>query len=71
LGIAKLPCPIADTEPSLRRVSPGIAEPCQDIWILTHKDLASSARIKAFMSFIRKAFEAKKDLFEGRCPQKN
>ena len=71
LGIAKLPCPIADTEPSLRRVSPGIAEPCQDIWILTHKDLASSARIKAFMSFIRAAFEAKKDLFEGRCPQKN
>lgn len=71
LGIAKLPCPIADTESSLRRVPPGIAEPCQDIWILTHKDLASSARIKAFMSFIRTAFEAKKDLFEGRCPQKN
>ena len=66
LGIARLPCCLADQEPELRRVVPGESRPCHDIWILTHKDLVSTVRIQTFMDFMAAAFRQKQDLLEGR-----
>ena len=66
LGMVKLPCFMGDVEPTLKRVPPGESEPFHDIWILTHKDLLSTARIQVFMDFIAAAFREKKDLLEGR-----
>lgn len=68
MGIAMLPCFLADTVPSLKRLEliqgPGT---CGDLWILTHEDLRATARVKAFISFMLEAFEEHRDLLEGRC----
>ena len=66
LGIAKLPCFIGDKEPSITRVPPKDSLAFQDIWILTHKDLLSTARIQLFMDFIGAAFRSKRAELEGR-----
>ncbi|MFK8183898.1 MAG: LysR family transcriptional regulator [Phormidesmis sp.] len=68
-GIARLPCFMGDIEPTLQRVPPGHSTPFRDIWILTHKDLLSTARIQVFMDFVVAAFKQKKDLLEGRQAQ--
>jgi DNA-binding transcriptional LysR family regulator len=67
LGLCMLPCFIGDTEPDLRRLPPGHAEPDREIWLLTHEDLRNTARVRHFMEFISNAILAKKDLLEGRC----
>jgi len=69
MGIAMLPCFIGDTEPTLRRLPPGEAEPDRDIWILTHEDLRGTARVRRFMDVIANAILRQKDLLEGRCPR--
>lgn len=67
MGIAMLPCFLADTTPSLQRLElfdgPGI---CGDLWVLTHEDLRATARVKAFIQFIVDAFEHHRNLLEGR-----
>ncbi|MFV2061761.1 MAG: LysR family transcriptional regulator, partial [Gammaproteobacteria bacterium] len=52
LGITILPCFMCDIEPDLQRVPPATAIPAWDIWLLTHKDLRDTTRIKIFMSFM-------------------
>jgi len=68
MGIAMLPCFIADQVPNLQRLeilnSKG---PCGNLWMLTHQDLRATARVKAFTDFMLKAFEPHRDLLEGRC----
>lgn len=68
MGLAMLPCFMADTEPTLRRVPPATANPSRDIWILTHEDLRHTARIRRFTDFVAKGILAQKDLLEGKCP---
>lgn len=69
LGIARLACFVGDAELDLQRVPPGKSQPFQDIWILTHRDLLSTARIQVFMDFMAEVFKQKRDLLEGRCHQ--
>jgi len=68
MGIAMLPCFLADTITSLERIE-YLAEigSCGDLWILTHEDLRSTARVRAFINFMLEAFEHHRDLLEGRC----
>lgn len=68
MGIAMMPCYLGDSESSLSRVPPGIPQPNRDIWLLTHKDLLETARVKVFMDFMSQALARKKDLLEGHCP---
>jgi len=68
MGLAMLPCYMADTEPTLRRVPPANVTPSRDIWILTHEDLRHTARVRRFTDFVAKGILAKKDLLEGKCP---
>lgn len=70
MGLALLPCFMGDSEPDLARVPPGKPEPAWDIWILTHEDLRSTARVRAFMDFMAEAFLSHRDLLEGRRPQR-
>lgn len=67
MGIARLPCFLGDSEPTLTRVPPGKCAPCHDIWILTHKDLVSTVRIQTFMDFMAEVFRHKRALLEGRA----
>ena len=68
MGIAVLPCFLADTVPDLKRLELITSKSfCGDIWILRHEDLRATARVRAFVDFMIEAFERHRDLLEGRC----
>jgi DNA-binding transcriptional LysR family regulator len=67
MGITQLPCFMGDKESELQRLPPGIPAPSWSVWILTHKDLRYTARVRAFIDFMVIAFDAHRDLLEGRC----
>ena len=70
LGIAVLPCYMADRDPALRRVLPKLLiEGTPDLWILHHPDVRSVSRVRLFAEFIAEVVTADLDLFEGRRPQ--
>lgn len=71
MGIAILPCMMGDQEPDLQRLDLVVTNDtsCGDIWMLTHKDLRGTARVRKFFDFMNEAFERHRDLLEGRCPQ--
>lgn len=60
MGITILPCFMADPVTNLKRISPISSGKCGDIWILTHKDLRYTARVRIFMDYMLKAFEKHK-----------
>ncbi len=50
-GIALLPCILADLDPGLVRIK-SEAPPKQDLWLVTHRDLARVPRIRATLEFL-------------------
>ncbi|MFK7899052.1 MAG: LysR family transcriptional regulator [Myxococcota bacterium] len=58
LGIALLPCLLGDREPGLARASDAPPIDARDLWILTHRDLEDTPRVKAFMDFAEKALRS-------------
>lgn len=69
MGLTMLPCFMADPIPDLHRLGPAsqASSSCGDIWILTHQDLRSTARVRSFIDFMVEVFERHRDLLEGRC----
>lgn len=68
LGLALLPCFLADPVQELRRLSSISTVSCGDIWILTHKDLMATARVRIFMEYMLEAFNKHRDLLMGNKP---
>ena len=52
MGLAVLPCYLADTEPAVHRILPPIAPLTRELWLITHQDLRQTARVRAFFDFI-------------------
>jgi len=69
VGMAILPCFMADTELGLYRMPPGTLQQQTDLWILTHEDLRKTARIRKFTSFMADAILRQRDLIEGMMPR--
>jgi molybdate transport repressor ModE-like protein len=69
IGLAPLPCGIADLEPDLVRVAPLPDDFTRDLWLLTHEDLRRTARIRAFLDFLAAALTAEAPLLEGQRPR--
>lgn len=69
MGIGMLPCFLGDTTPTLRRLPPGVAKPGFDLWLLTHRDVRTTARLRIFSDFVAKAVISHRDLIEGRRPK--
>ncbi|WP_374641410.1 LysR family transcriptional regulator [Tabrizicola sp.] len=68
IGMAALPCVLADRDPGLVRLC-SLPEPfALDLWLLTHEDLRHTARIRMFLDFMGAAVQAEADLLEGRRP---
>ena len=68
IGMAALPCVLADRDSGLVRLCP-LPEPfALDLWLLTHEDLRHTARIRMFLDFMGTAVQAEADLLEGRRP---
>jgi len=65
-GIASLPCFIGDQTPGVRRVTDADSVARDWIWILSHKDMASNARVRVLVDFLYQALLKKVDLIEGR-----
>ena len=55
LGLALLPCAIADQKPDLIRVAELPDAFGLDLWLLTHEDLRHTARIRAVLEFLTPA----------------
>ena len=66
LGRAVLPCFLGDPDPRLVRVGEEIREAAQDLWLVTNRDLAGSARVHCVANTVAAAIEAQRDLIEGR-----
>jgi DNA-binding transcriptional LysR family regulator len=65
VGIALLPCYLADRDPGVRRISGLLPDLASELWIVTHQDLKTTARIRAFLSVVGDAIAAERRDFEG------
>lgn len=52
IGIGRLPIAMADSNPLLARLFPDVVAAELDIWLVSHPELRSSARIRALWDFI-------------------
>lgn len=55
IGIAALPCFLAGARPRLVRIGGPEASYAQDIWMVVHRDIATTARIRAAVDLLRVA----------------
>jgi len=67
IGLAVLPCYLADTDPRLARIGEPIDELASDLWFLTHAELRHTARIRALSDFIAREMRGLKAAFAGRA----
>jgi DNA-binding transcriptional LysR family regulator len=68
IGISHLPCFVADARPNLIRLAPPEPEFAADLWLLTHRDLRQSARVRALLDFLAAEIAKKKGFIEGANP---
>lgn len=66
-GLAVLPCCLGDRSPKLVRVMPPPEDMMTSLWVLTHADVRSAARVKAFNEFMSRGLRGKAALIEGRA----
>ncbi len=66
LGAAVIPCCLADHHAGLTRVGGPIPDLETSLWVLTHRDLKSAARVAALSDFLAKALRSERPLLEGR-----
>jgi len=66
IGIALLPCYLADPDDGVRRISGVLPDLASELWIVTHQDLRNTARIRAFLTVIGDAIAAGRRAFEGQ-----
>lgn len=67
-GVGLLPCFMGDADSSLRRYRNPDPETNIDLWLLLHGDLKTTAKVRAFVDFVREALREQLDLLEGRRP---
>jgi DNA-binding transcriptional LysR family regulator len=68
-GVAALPCYLGDSDARLVRVRPPIAEMTTALWVLTHPDLARTARVRLLMDHVSAALGRQRSLLEGQRPR--
>jgi DNA-binding transcriptional LysR family regulator len=68
IGIAPLPCFIADARPGLVRLAAPNPDFSTGLWLLTHPDLRHSARVRAFLDFMAAEIARQRKQIEGSLP---
>jgi DNA-binding transcriptional LysR family regulator len=66
VGLAMLPCYLADPEPSLVCLLPPEQVVMRALWMVIHRDLQHSARVRACADFIVKALARMEPILSGR-----
>ena len=65
IGVALLPCYLADAERDLTRLLGPVDDLATELWLITHEDLRATARIRAFMEQVGDALTRQRSLFAG------
>jgi len=65
LGLARMPCYVADAEPTLRRLDLALTPSNWGVWVLSHADLRSTARVRACRDFLIEIVQKQRSLIEG------
>jgi DNA-binding transcriptional LysR family regulator len=65
VGLVLLPCFIGAAVPGLARLTPPVPELEGEFWLVTHPDLRSTARVRAFVDFCAEAIGRQKAVLEG------
>ncbi|CDT60661.1 LysR family transcriptional regulator [Vibrio coralliirubri] len=65
MGLAYLPCFLGNSKGTLHRVDMEVMHQNTDLWMMTHKDLEDSARVKAFFSFMKGAIKSDHNRLAG------
>jgi DNA-binding transcriptional LysR family regulator len=67
-GVGLMPCALGESMPGWRRIKlvPEISAP---LWVLSHRDLRTTTRVRVLRDFVVNALRAKRALIEGK-PQK-
>ena len=65
MGLARMPCYIGDSEPSIRRLDLALTPSTWGIWILSHVDLRGTARVRVARKFLVDIVEAQRGLVLG------
>ena len=65
VGVGPLPCFIGNRFPNLVRLYDPPGQQPPGLWILTHPDLRSSARVRAFMDYVAVELAKRRPCFEG------
>ncbi|WP_338090059.1 LysR family transcriptional regulator [Natronospirillum operosum] len=66
LGVAVLPCYLADGDPDLVQLSDPIPSLSYGLWFLMHPDLRGVARISSLLEFMTEAVRAQRERLAGR-----
>ena len=65
IAIAQLPCALADPDPLLQRIPAAYVEPGWGLWVLSHVDLRTTARVRLFRDLLVAELERQLPLIEG------
>ena len=72
IGLGFMPCAYGDADASLRRMRPVEPGFGMNVWLLTHPDLRSTARVRAFMQHATAYFQTNQNRFAGiKAPDKS
>jgi molybdate transport repressor ModE-like protein len=67
IGAALLPCYLGDGERGLERaLADPVAALATELWMVTHRDLRNTARVRAFFDVVGRGMAAERNVFEGR-----
>lgn len=65
MGVAMLPCFLGEGDASLKRLSTFKPNPSFELWILTHRDLRTNARVRVFADFLATVIKGLRPQLEG------
>jgi len=65
MGMAQMPCAFCDPDPLLYRIPARHVERGWGLWVLSHVDLRTTARVRIFRDFLVAELEKRKELIEG------
>ena len=64
-GLARMPCYEGDAEPGIRRIDEPLTPSTWGVWILSHVDLRSTARVRVCREFLAEIILDRSDLILG------
>ncbi len=67
MGIARIPCYIGDADKRVRRLDLRLTPSTWGVWVLSHVDLRSTARVRVCREFLVDAIQSQRSLVLGEC----